>query len=683
MHWSTTRASAGKEPSEDDEGGLSSGPEAPSPESYDSFEGLPPSDPVRADEYPSSSGSSDTTKSSTQASSPSPSSSTNPWTTIFNNIVSRNRENSGRDEGEASSPYDGLFDVPNPFETTGSSLEPAEGRRRIFGRGGDAALDLRQYRNEDLDQYRTGGQDRGGRWRLGYSRDSRKKADYSRLDPAEQRKWQELITGGMEALKGNSNFDQFAFRNDLLGTRQDGSGPGRPYLRRSWLGNQLGDGSSRLASIGEGPAADIDALELESTVDEAKQAMDMCMDEAELWAWAAKDIWGYDDVAFKQQQQQQQREEQVQKHKQDQQRQEGEQRREKQQQSETPEPEAVDPADQIAASEITTPTPTARFGIDTPFYAPVLHRLLIHFRDRLKAPASALCVPRITRALGPRSLVLGCTPELYTEAIRTQWFDLRDLRGCLETLKEAKETGILVRKRPGPDAAASSAVGEPVPTSTRSLIGLVQLIESDVRRSILGGKQIGAAGAGAGDLPQSLPNALPTGEGYGFGDELDDMGDRDYSQSDQNNDRYSSRRGPMTSAATATMIEVSSLPLVSREALRIAEDLAAIVGGPDGSGDSSRRRGGPSVNKRPVPSGRNILRRGQVKTKRGRVQDQGGPPRVSERFGLKDEPDHRRQPRGLMHEGGDMDDLTKSGASSARHPPGQPAGIDPVQSDTW
>lgn len=135
----------------------------------------------------------------------------------------------------------------------------------------------------------------------------------------------------------------------------------------------------------EGPATDaISPQELEEGIDRAREQLAECQSVHEIWEWARKNVW--------------------------------------------------------PSSKEQTAAP---FGIKTPFYAPALHLLHQQLRERFKAPHAALAVLQIAKSLGPESLVLGCTPYLYDEAIRTYWTILHDLQGTHDLVCEAKDTGIL------------------------------------------------------------------------------------------------------------------------------------------------------------------------------------------------------------------------------------------------
>lgn len=142
----------------------------------------------------------------------------------------------------------------------------------------------------------------------------------------------------------------------------------------------------------EGLAAEIDPLQLEAGIDEAREQIAMCENLAEVIDFAKKEVWGIGPI----------------------------------------------------------PPPTAegegegpKYGKNTPFYSSVLQLIFVAIRDRYRAPQTALSIARVTRSLGIESYVLGVTGSLYNEVLKTQWDHLGDLHGVVSTLKQARETGIL------------------------------------------------------------------------------------------------------------------------------------------------------------------------------------------------------------------------------------------------
>jgi hypothetical protein len=195
---------------------------------------------------------------------------------------------------------------------------------------------------------------------------------------------------------------------------------------------------STAALLSEGIVVEsINQEELERMIDQAREEIVACQSVADTWQWAAKNVWDSDH------------EEQL----------ENDMFRlaaaeEAQEQGNSQEEGNVvgeEKDDSIAAEEEEAPDSLrsvqevkgARFGIKTPYYAPVLNILLGQLRERFKSPQSALSILRVTKNLGPDSFVLGCTPQLYAQALRTRWQILRDLQGARDTLQEARDTGIL------------------------------------------------------------------------------------------------------------------------------------------------------------------------------------------------------------------------------------------------
>lgn len=199
----------------------------------------------------------------------------------------------------------------------------------------------------------------------------------------------------------------------------------RKESKRSQFGIQR-PRTRAIAALKEGNAFDnVNYQQLEEDVENARSALAMCETESHVWAWAGKEVFGSDAE-----------------HK-----------------------------------------PT--YGIDTPCYAPVLHEMLKVLRQRFKAPHSALAVLRITRALGPASVVMGCTPHLYAEALRTRFRSLGDLQGAYEVLREARETGVLGGSSQAGAFTAHFAVQKGDSDSLRDerlIRQVVTDVQADVRR---------------------------------------------------------------------------------------------------------------------------------------------------------------------------------------------------------
>lgn len=157
--------------------------------------------------------------------------------------------------------------------------------------------------------------------------------------------------------------------------------------------------SGTIALIHERIAASgMTEADIASGIDHAKEQLQMCQTQDEVWNWALKNVWPIEEA-------------------------------------EQGAIESVTGEDAVADE--------APFGLRTPLYAPVLHILLKELRDRFRAPHAALSILQIARDLSPESAVLGCTSHLYAEAIRTCWTVLRDLQSARDLVLEAKESGIL------------------------------------------------------------------------------------------------------------------------------------------------------------------------------------------------------------------------------------------------
>lgn len=476
----------------------------------------------------------DSPASSSSSSSSSPKTPRTPFSLSTNDSTSSSSSSSN-----AASAYDGLFDSPDAF----ARADPPSARssaRRVLPRetllGGSAQR--QGFRGSGYDS-----NSRGDRY-----------AAPAKLDPSEKRKWQKLLAdvassfssdgrgGSGSALDGA--LGSFARRNDLEDLRQN--------RRRARLGHRatVSDGSGRLARLDEGIGSDLSEEDIEAGVDQARQEMNLQMNEADLWAWAAKEIWAYDEkrhrkgfAAARQKMQ--------------------------------PPAEAPAEAGEEAAQRKEEDEPVlhqAAYGMGTPFYGPVLHQLLIHFRDRLKSPTSALAVLQITRALGPRSLVLGCTAELYTEAIRTRWEEWRDARGCLELLKEARGVGIV-------DSRIARGLAGPEPNS-RSLVGVGQSIQGEIRQSVLAGRARDAEAKADAKLYRSLTQ---------------DAREEPETDTDSLSALWSSSVDPVEETTPPKPIGAETLSLAAIQALHMADDIGRIIGSDRRRQDDQRnmRAGGP------------------------------------------------------------------------------------------
>ncbi|GAC97659.1 hypothetical protein PHSY_005245 [Pseudozyma hubeiensis SY62] len=148
--------------------------------------------------------------------------------------------------------------------------------------------------------------------------------------------------------------------------------------------------------VREGLAAQIDPLQLEAGIDEAREALGTCENLAAVLEWTKREVWG------------------------------------------------IPPLITTQNSELDSqPQPSPKYGKDTAFYASALHLVFLAIRDRYRSPRVALSITRTTRSLGIESYVLGMTGSLYNEVLKTQWDWLGDLPGVVSTLRQARETGIL------------------------------------------------------------------------------------------------------------------------------------------------------------------------------------------------------------------------------------------------
>ncbi|SJX63302.1 uncharacterized protein SRS1_14123 [Sporisorium reilianum f. sp. reilianum] len=241
--------------------------------------------------------------------------------------------------------------------------------------------------------------------------------------------------------------------------------------------------------VREGLAAQIDPLQLEAGIDEAREQIAMCDNLAELLDWTKREVWGI--VAPKMQ------------------------------------PDQLE--DMLSETSLSPPTaePAAapKYGKDTPYYASVLHLVFIAVRDRYRSPQTALAIARTTRSLGIESYVLGVTASLYNEVLKTQWDWLGDLPGVVGTLRQARETGILAAPTPGTRLST---------TEDDTIRDTVDRIANDVRKYVLD-QQIAADPAfkrnymyGTGGAHEGMD--VLSGAGAGAGEVKRSVGVRGWSQ---------------------------------------------------------------------------------------------------------------------------------------------------------
>ncbi|CAO1638035.1 unnamed protein product [Parajaminaea phylloscopi] len=388
-----------------------------------------------------------------------------------------------------------------------------------------------------------------------------------------------------------SPLEDFARRNRLRNAILPDASV-RNHRRKRTLGTGLGLLPS-LGPRGEGPMA-ATREEIEVAVDQAIQAMLLCETESDLWEWASKEIWGFDEARYRRRLQQQRRAEQI-----------AAKRAAMKAASEGltgiaeagaeagPEaeagagPEAQAQAQAQAQAEAASAPSSAQqatetsigavsaisqapYGPATPFYAAVVHRLFLQFRDRFQSPTSAIVVVRIVRALGPNSFVLGGTPELYAVAIRTYWEWLKDLRGAHEVFREARNAGLPCHEPGNP------------------IYETVQAIRDDVRRAILSRKVSGSMyhqGGGEEDAEDDFDPTSPlfatqpaeneqSLSNVSWPTDMDAPGESILRPSAAN-DRLGT-----DAAQSPTSIDLTKLSLASLEALRLVDKMGEQISQP-------------------------------------------------------------------------------------------------------
>lgn len=238
---------------------------------------------------------------------------------------------------------------------------------------------------------------------------------------------------------------------------------------------------SRAAQLREDLAGKISPEDLEAGVDRAKEEMAMCESEPELWDWARREVWGLSSSDAKK----------------------------KSQASETGASgsstgaESVDSTAESALESSKALVPEEpKYGVATPFYAPVLHALHVELRDTFRAPLAALAVPRITRGAGLRSFVLGCTSALYAECIRTRWECLGDVHGAAQALREARDAGFVGLSAAGTAGAIGSR------TEDEPLREVVERVRTEVRAALLG--RLSSSPSSEGEIIDDFLPSLPS-----------------------------------------------------------------------------------------------------------------------------------------------------------------------------
>lgn len=324
---------------------------------------------------------------------------------------------------------------PTPFDRVFSATEPKDKEvlpRSVLGEGSDEL-----NREWEGSIFRTEGTRRLRRGERPGAAASR-----SELTQSETRDFQRIFDQIYKSDRPSSPFDEHgdgdfgasvgagargeesleAFADRAVRSHKD-------KIRREGRRSQFGTQRPRaraIAALKEGNAfEDVSYQQLEEEVERARADLAMCETESNVWSWAGREVFGSE------------------------------------------------------------PEHKPQYGIDTPYYAPVLHELLKVLRQRFKAPHSALAILRITRALGPASVVMGCTPHLYAEAIRTRFRSLGDLQGASEVLREARETGVLGGSSQAGAFTAHIAVQKGDSDSLRDerlIRQVVTDVQADVRR---------------------------------------------------------------------------------------------------------------------------------------------------------------------------------------------------------
>ncbi|CEH14357.1 hypothetical protein CBOM_02210 [Ceraceosorus bombacis] len=268
-------------------------------------------------------------------------------------------------------------------------------------------------------------------------------------------------------------WERFARRNRLGGYSGSGGGGGggRRFVdeedgagtsvEMDWTGRGLGGRGRRrvpIRTIGaqmEGTTLEgVDPIQLRQGVDDAQAAIDACCSAVEVWQWAQTNVFGVPNPAHPPSGAQQASSSSsssdtssaLTRAK------DAEAAENAQETTRPDDPFATTPS--VSNSPASLPTPL--YGLSTPFYGPVLVRLVTTLRERYHAPGIALAVLSAMRLSGPASIALGSTPELYAEALSTRWDVLGDLAGAHDVVLSARNVGVLSRS-----AAAAAAAADP------------------------------------------------------------------------------------------------------------------------------------------------------------------------------------------------------------------------------
>lgn len=438
------------------------------------------------------------------------------------------------------------------------------------------------------------------------------------MSPQERDAWVRLLDDVSGAF-GDSPSDSSAFPAALSKEPGDSFTPMERFVHRNQLRPSDRRGSSsrsssnaapaedsslyRLASLGEKGdfsfVAEMNEPDLASAVDRAEQSMNLCSDEAELWAWAARDVFGFDQDEYSRRV----RSAKLSREAAAARRVRGPKARQIEEEKAAATPPKKDPDARVDSANTMT-TKRAPYGISTPLYAPVLHRLFLQLRNRFNSPHSALSLLNVVRGLGPQSLVLGYTPELLAEAASTRWEAMRDLGGACDTLRDAKAVGTLNRRRKHSPAralpaAAGSETGEgaeerhPVDAVVKTISRVSEAARLDVlqartRHMLEEADRLQIEGQEQQPLEQPQPAAAKRskekdGEDDFFADWLKDDDD----------EAPAPVQTPQAVAAVSgapARPTTPSLPLPAIDALRIVDEMGSLAGLNRGGVRRSRER---------------------------------------------------------------------------------------------
>ncbi|PWN27753.1 hypothetical protein BDZ90DRAFT_170957 [Jaminaea rosea] len=533
-----------------------------------------------------------------------------PTEASLNDIIGGGMDTPPQPPSSSSSAFDDLFSGPNPFPRAeqsqfGAQYDPV--RRERGAPPSRRPTNSSRYHFED--RYSQRGRRPDQRLSPAERNRSGQNAE-SRMSQQERDTWMKLlddISGAFDGMPGGSEggkqpgdhftpLERFVHRNQLHPA--DASSGQRIRSTRDAASRTARAAAAeeatllRLASLGEqgdfGLAARMEQGELASAVDRAEQAMNLCADEAELWAWAGRDVFGFDADEYARR---------VRKAKLDTEAKVGRRilGRAGSSNQQIEESQAAAPARQDP--DISNPsTLSPPYGVNTPLYAPVLHRLFLQLRNRFNSPHSALSLLHIVRSLGPQSLVLGYTPELLGEAVTTRWEAMRDLGGACDTLRDAKAVGALSRRQRRRRPASIGAEGEDEDRSpVDAVVTAVAKVSEEARMDVLHVRtqhlleeadrreREAEEGRVAGKSKKEHDDF--------FADWLKD--DEDVSKLEEPTEPNAAEKAPPTTVTTA------SLPLPALDALRIVDEMSGLAGLARSSkrresaalrGDLSRRR---------------------------------------------------------------------------------------------